>query len=256
VLRALTGDGRLRRLPTELALVGAVLVVNLLVRWATLDDTSAAARNARDVLELEQRLGLDWERAVQDAALAVPWLATGSSWVYVWGYLPVLIGGLAWLYARHPASYSVLRNALLVSGAVGVAAYAWYPCAPPRLGPGYVDTVAADGSALDAVAHPAGLANEIAAMPSFHVGWLALVGVVVFWSSRSLLLRAACVAVPVAMSVAVVATGNHWVLDVVAGLLVAALGLVVATVGVPRLRRARGEHVRGAGGATSGSRPT
>ncbi len=248
MLRAVAGDGRLRRLPVELALVATVFVVNLLVRWATLDDASTAVRNAREVLALEQRLGLDWERSVQDATLAVPWLATGSSWVYVGGYLPVLAGALGWLYVRRPAAYSLLRNALLASGAVGFVVYAWYPCAPPRLGLGYADMVAGDGSALDAVAHPAGVANEIAAMPSFHVGWVVLLGIVVFWSTGSLALRAACVALPVAMSYAVVATGNHWVLDVLAGLVMAALGLAVAAVGIPRLRRANRDSLARAAG--------
>lgn len=215
-------------LVVELGFVVVALVANLVVRWSTVDETDAAVAHARDVLDVQQTLGLDWERSVQDFALGAGGLGDLASGFYLWGYLPVVASALVGLYVARPAAYAYLRNALLAAGAVGLLCYAFYPTAPPRLaGLGYVDTVAASDD-LDAAARPVGLANELAAMPSFHIAWLVVVAVVVYRSTRSRLLRVACVVEPVLMSYAVVATGNHWVLDVPAGVALAVVGLWVA----------------------------
>ena len=209
----------------ELGLVGVALACNLLVRWYTLDDLDTAVAHARDLVHLQRTLGLDWEHPVQDATLGVPWLSQLCSWFYVWGYFPAVLAALVGLYVARPAAYALLRNALLLSGAVGLFFYAFYPCAPPRLaGLGYTDTVlTSDG--LNAAARPHGLANEIAAIPSFHMAWLIVAAVVVFSATTSSWLRTLCVVVPSFMAWTVVATGNHWVLDVPAGALLAAVGL-------------------------------
>ena len=224
--------GRLRGVPLELGFVLVAFVCNALVRWYTLDDESQAVANAHDLLALEEALGLDWEHTFQDATLAVPWLDHVTQWFYVWGYFPVLASVLVGLYVLRPAAYRLLRNALLASGAIGLLGYAFYPTAPPRLTQlGYVDTVAS--GALDVAARPVGVANEWGAIPSFHVGWLALAGYVVFRVTRSAVLRVLCVLVPVLMSYAILATGNHWVLDIPAGLAVALAGLLVARAITP-----------------------
>jgi hypothetical protein len=209
----------------EVALVGVAVACNLVVRWYTLDDVGVAVAHARDVLDLQRMLGIDWERPVQDATLGLPWLSHFCSWFYVWGYFPAVFATLLGLYVARPASYALLRNALLISGLVGLFFYAFYPCAPPRLaGLGYTDTVLTSDS-LNAAARPHGLANEIAAIPSFHMAWLIVSAVVVFSATRSPWLRALCVVEPVMMAYAVVATGNHWVLDVPAGAALALVGL-------------------------------
>lgn len=211
----------------ELGLVAVALAVNLLVRWYTRDDLPAALDHAHDLLRLQEVLHLDWEHAVQDAALTVPGLAAAASGFYVWGYLPVLLAAFAGTYVWRQSSYLVLRDALLASGVVGVAVYAFYPVAPPRFTDlGYVDTVA--GTAVDAAARPVGIANELAALPSFHIGWLIVVAVVLWRATRLAWVRALCVLHPAAMSYVVVATGNHWVLDVPAGAAIAVVGIVVA----------------------------
>lgn len=217
-----------RGVPLELGFVSIALALNLLVRWYTLDDLDRALDHAHDLLALQERLGLDWEHPVQDAALAVPGLEPFASWFYVWGYFPVVLGAMVWLYVWRPAAYPFLRNTLLASGALGLLVYAFYPTAPPRFTElGYVDTVA-DGR-WDAAARPLGIANELAALPSFHMAWLVAACVVVWGATTSRVVRVGCVVVPVVMAWAVVATGNHWVLDVPAGLLLLAAGLAIAT---------------------------
>ena len=126
-----------------------------------------------------------------------------------------------------PTGYARLRNALLAGGVVGLAVYLLYPLAPPRLTDlGYADPIAS--SVVEPSARPVGIANEIAAMPSFHVGYIVVVAVVVFRPDRlgagARLVRAP----PAPDGWVVVATGNHWVLDLPAGVAIAVLGLWVA----------------------------
>jgi hypothetical protein len=211
----------------ELGLVAVAVGLNLIVRWYTLDDVDTAVAHARDVLTLQKTLGIDWEWSVQQAALGVAWWSDACAWFYVWGYFPAVFAAMIWLYVRRPTAYALLRNALLASGAIGLFFYAFYPTAPPRLaGLGYADTVASGG--LGAEARPLGVANELAAIPSFHIAWLVVAAVVVYRVTSSRALRVVCVAVPASMAYVVVATGNHWVLDIPAGLALALVGLVAA----------------------------
>ena len=69
--------------------------------------------------------------------------------------------------------------------------------------------------------------NELAVMPSLHVGWAVRVAWI-GWQTRSSLYRILGVAYPVVTSV-VVGTGNHWTVDVLAGAAVAALGIATTT---------------------------
>jgi hypothetical protein len=223
----------LRRAPglvgvlVEFGVVGVAVLANLLARWLTLDDLDVALSHAHSLVALQDRLGLDWEHAAQRTVEAAPWLGTFASWFYVGGYLPVLAAALVALFVRRPRDYAVLRNALLAGGILGLPVYVLWPLAPPRLTDlGYTDTVAA--TVMDAAARPVGVANEIGAMPSFHVGYLVVVSVVVWRLTRSSLLRAWCVLHPLLMCWAVLATGNHWVLDLPAGLLLAVVALAVA----------------------------
>lgn len=209
----------------ELGFVAAAIACYLAVRAYTLDRTGDAVSNARDLLALERHLGVDWEHRIQDATLSVPGLGTFFTQFYIWGYFPTLIAVTIWLYVRHREPYRTLRNALLTSGIVGLVSYAFYPCAPPWIGGvGFTDTVT-EGPFLS-VARPSGVTNHLGAFPSFHVGWVILVAVVVFSTTRSRVVRLLCVLHPAAMSYAVVSTGNHWVLDIPAGAVLAAFGLL------------------------------
>ena len=211
----------------ELGFVAAGLVAYLAVGWSTAGRTDHAAANARELLALEQALHLDLEHGIQAVTLATPWLADVATLFYVWGYFPALVSVTVWLYVRDRDAYRTLKTALLVSGTLGLLVYATYPCAPPWLtDAAYTDTVA--DASLEGVARPGLIMNELGALPSFHVGWLVVAAAVLFVVTRSRLVRVVCVVWPALMAYAVVATGNHWVLDVPAGLAIAGVGVVVA----------------------------
>jgi membrane-associated phospholipid phosphatase len=147
--------------------------------------------------------------------------------VYIYGHWPVVIGVLVWLFARHPDRYRDTRDALFISGAIGLVIFMAFPTAPPRLAEmGLIDTVTERSSSYRAL-QPPGLLNKYAAMPSLHFGWNLLVGLAMFREARRLPARIAALVVPALMAIAVVATANHWVLDVVAGGMVALGGALL-----------------------------
>ena len=221
---------------TQLGLVAAALGVDMLVRWSTLDDRVTAVANAKDLYALEQATGLAWEHPVQDATMAWPWLSSFFAGFYVWGYLPVVAASLVWTFVRHrDDAYVELRDSLLVSGAIGMVVYATYPVAPPRLtSASFTDTVT-QGS-LDAYARPLGVANQLAAVPSFHVAWLLVIAWVLVRATRSRTVLVVSVAYVATMCWAIVASVNHWVHDIPAVAAVSVAGLVGARV-VDRVRR-------------------
>jgi hypothetical protein len=198
------------------------------------DDLATATANARDLLEIERALSLDAERWANEALHAVPGLALASSYWYASLHYLVTPVVLVWAYCRAPLRYRQVRNALVVGSSAGLVGFTLLPMAPPRMLPGYVDTLAttagsgwwgADASAPKGLG---GLTNQLAAMPSLHVGWAVWCAWVVLLLSRNAVLRAVAVAYAAGTALVVVATANHYVLDAVAGVAVIALGVLAA----------------------------
>lgn len=216
----------------QLVIVVGAIVAYFGVRGLTEGDVSTAERNANRVLDVERRVGLALEEAVQGSALAADWIVTLANWVYIWMHWPVVIATLIWLIRVDRGEYLELRNAMIVSGLIGLVIFASFPVAPPRLmGFEYVDTVT-ERSHSYRVLQPPAFVNAYAAVPSLHFGWNLLVGLTWIRVGRTRPWRVAGVLMPAAMAWAVVATGNHWVVDVVAGGAVAMAG-----VGLVRWRR-------------------
>jgi len=217
----------------EVELVATAWLLYFGVRAVSEGRAAVAVAHARAVLRLEHDLGIDWEAGVQRATLHHHALVTLANWVYIWGHWPVIAAVAVWLWRRERGAYRLLRDAMFVSGAIGLAIFALYPVAPPRLAPlALVDSVTAWSHAYRALQPPA-LTNPYAALPSLHVGWNLLVGLAIALHARRRAVRILGALLPAAMAVAVVATANHFVLDVVAGVALALLGLAVAS----RLRR-------------------
>ena len=218
---------RLRLLLHEVALVVAGVLVYFGVRGMTAGSRAAALDNARSLVEIEQRLGMRLEDEVQDLVLGWEPAVTLANWAYIWGHWPVIAAVLVWLFLSRPEAYREVRGALLLSGAVGLVVFAGFPVAPPRLAdPGIIDTVT-EQSRSYRVLQPNALVNQYAALPSLHVGWDLLMGIAIVANARHAAVRAVGMLLPPVMVVAVVVTGNHYLLDGVAG---AALVLASLTV--------------------------
>ncbi|GIJ69626.1 phosphatase PAP2 family protein [Virgisporangium ochraceum] len=207
---------RVRLLP-QIAVVAAAVAVYFLVRGATHSDPATAVRNAHRVIGWERWLGIYHEPALQRDLASSEAVRTVLNWVYIWGHWPVIVAAFLILARRNPAVYYRLRNAMMLSGAVGFAFFALFPVAPPRLADlGMADTVTLTSHAYR-VLQPAVFTNQFAAMPSLHAGWNLLIGLAILAAARRPLMKAVGVILPMAMIATVVLTANHYLLDVVVG---------------------------------------
>jgi hypothetical protein len=212
-------------LAVQAALVVGCALLYFAVRGVTEGSTAAAVRNGYRILELESAVGVAVEETAQNVVLGHQVLTTLANWVYIWGHWPVIAATLVWLYRTSRRDYLLLRNAMFVSGAIGLVIFALHPVAPPRHLPDmFVDTVT-ELSRSYRILQPPQLVNEYAAVPSLHVGWNLLVGIFLFKVGRNWVVRSLGVISPVLMAIAVVVTANHYVLDGVIGSAVALVGL-------------------------------
>lgn len=216
------------------------------VRGLTEGNPATAHGNASRLLELERRLNIDVELAVQQLIAESEALLTMANWIYIWGHWPVIVVTLVWLYRTRRFEYLVLRNALFVSGAIGLIIFMIHPVAPPRLLPsGFVDTVTELSNSYR-VLQPPSLVNKYAALPSLHVGWNLLIGIAIYRTGAGPAARVFGVVSPILMFAAVVLTGNHYLVDGLLGAAVALIGLAVARWLTPKLAFGPGFNARSA----------
>jgi small-conductance mechanosensitive channel len=234
--RRMPRGGGWRAVPREFALVAAGVLVYFGVRGLTITDTALARSNALDIVGFERHLHVYVEPRIQDLVDDSSRFTAVMNWIYIWGHWPVISLVLLWLLLQHPAGYRVTRNAMLLSGLVGLVVFATFPVAPPRLaGLGLVDTVT-DYSSSYRVLQPPAFVNQYAAVPSLHVGWDLLMGIALVTYSSHVVVRVIGVLLPALMAFAVIATANHYLTDAVLGVTLVLLVLAVAR----RLERRRG----------------
>lgn len=223
----------------QTALVALLVFVYFEVRGLTEGSTADAVANAHKILDLEQRLHIDFEGAMQNRITESDVLVDAANWIYIWGHWPVIIVTMIWLLLRHTDNFRRLRDAMMISGAVGMVIFARFPVAPPRLADvGMVDTVSEKSHAYR-VLQPPNFTNQYAAMPSLHVGWDLLVGIAIVTSASTLLLKAVGCILPILMMLAVTLTANHYVLDVLAGISLVLVAHVIALALERRRHRSR-----------------
>ncbi|HKH17206.1 MAG TPA: phosphatase PAP2 family protein [Solirubrobacteraceae bacterium] len=215
---------------TQIALFLLAYLVYSAARWLMVGDLAAAQDHAAWIVDLEQDLGVATEGSVQEA-LTGTWMLWLLNHAYIAAQLVVVPGALIFLYRRSRPVYHRLRNTILATWLISVPVYAAFPVAPPRLADmGLVDTISEQtGFAMDSNLTTA-FYNELAAVPSLHVGFAVAVGIAVAAAVRNPLVKAAALLWGPAIGLAVVATGNHFVFDIAAGLVASVLGYGVGTV--------------------------
>jgi hypothetical protein len=220
----------------EILLLASTLPLYYLVRGQATERVGEAVARGVAIVEFEQGLGIFWEVELQRAILDYDLLVQGLNAFYLYGHLPV-IGALAlWLYFWHRPQYLLMRNAFLVSGAIGLVFYLNFPTAPPRLLAqhgfdfGLVDTIVEqydEGRPLT----PNFFVNQYAALPSLHFGWNLLVGMALWLATKNILIRAFAVLMPLAMFTDIILTANHYIVDAVAALPVVLVGMAITLAG-------------------------
>jgi len=248
-------------------LEGAIVAVAFLlyfgVRGAVIDRPEAAYRHALDIIKAQRALGFFWEDDL-NAWVKDRWFwAQAMNLSYFYLHFPLIIVFGIWLYYFRREKYTLTRDAFLASGAIALAVYWLYPVAPPRALPelaqqfdpnapsyvySFVDTLQEKlGYAYDTESTRA-FVNPYAAMPSLHFGWDLLLGLGIIWAfwpagprlstetrprerlTRWWFLLAVAVGImlPTLQVFAITLTANHFLLDAVAGGIVALLGIGLA----------------------------
>jgi membrane-associated phospholipid phosphatase len=209
--------------PRELLFFLAAYGVYNLARWVFVGDVDQAQEHARWIVDVERDAGVAVEHSVQRAldSGAATFLLSNA---YLAAQLAVLPGSLIWLYRRSPEVYRVLRNTVLATWLIAVPIYAIFPVAPPRLADmGIADTVSQQaGVAL--TGHSTMFYNPFAAVPSLHVGFAAAISVALAFAVRPPWAKALALLWGPLVALSVVATGNHYLFDIAAGLVVTGLG--------------------------------
>jgi hypothetical protein len=251
-----SGSVRRPRAQVELALLVLLYLGYSVGRLLGHAGLPAATAHARDLLHIEVLLHLNIERHANEVLDSVPLLALiGSYWYALLHYIVTPLV-LLWAYHARPLDYRRVRNALVLASAIGLVGFTLIPMAPPRMLPGYVDTLATTaqhgwwGADASAPRGLGALTNQFAAMPSLHVGWALWCAWVVFTLARRRWVRIAAIAYPIGTTLVVVGTANHYVLDAVAGMLVMLVAIHVvdrlpAVVRLPEQRGARVEDTTG-----------
>jgi PAP2 superfamily len=191
--------------------VGAFYGVYIwLVAWTQKASVLSLARaNGEGIVAVERALHI-WVE---------PWVShhdlPGAGAYYDWAQLVVVFGLLAWLtLAEGDSFWRVARNSLALISAGGFLVYWLLPVAPPWTLP------ASYGIHSAGLANLQGVGDLLGAMPSLHTAWAGWVAMVV-WVIVPGRLRWLGWVNLVVTAVVVVMTGNHYVLDVVAGELLA-----------------------------------
>jgi glycerophosphoryl diester phosphodiesterase len=206
------------RLTREMLLIAPAVFIYFAVRGVMITREEDAFRNAETIVTLQTRLGIFHEPALQAWILGSNFLVNVVNWIYIWGHWPVVVGTLIWLIIFRPKTFSVYRNAFLISGFIAMFIFATYPVAPPRLMPelDVVDTVTEQSNSYR-VFQPPALTNPYAAMPSLHFGWNLLMGIAIVREARLRPFKIFGYIMPVMMFLGIVLTANHYLLDGIAG---------------------------------------
>jgi membrane-associated phospholipid phosphatase len=209
----------------QLAIWFGFLLLYQVVRGIADRNPTRAFENGLRVIDVEERVTGLFELSLQKLIASSEFLTAAVSWTYWQSEFTVVGLTLLWVYIRRNEHFYRFRNWILLANAIGLVGYVIAPTAPPRMFGvfGFEDTLL-DFGALN---HGSGLielaSNPYAAMPSLHAADALIVGVSMALIVRSRFVKILWIAWPAWVWFAVMATANHFWLDIAAGVLVALL---------------------------------
>ena len=214
-----------RDLVLQVAIWFGFLAAYQVARGVADRDPGAAFDNGLKVIDIERRASGLWELSLQSYAHRSDVLTWSVSATYWLSQFTVMGLALLWVYLRRNEAFIRFRNAIMFANVLGLVGYVLIPTAPPRMFPelGFVDTLSTFGG----INHGSGLvelaSNPYAAMPSLHSADALIVGVVMATVARRSWAKLLWLAWPGWVWFAVIATGNHFWLDVLAGVALAVM---------------------------------
>jgi hypothetical protein len=251
--------GNLRRLLVDWVPLGGLLLAYDLTRGAV--DALGMPVQVESIAWMEKALFAGhvptvWlqDRVYRHSFTGVAWWEAPIALVYV-SHFVVPYAVAAWYWSRGPEQWRYWRRRFVGVTATGLAVFTVLPAAPPWMAAeeGVIDpvkrtvargwTVVGLDIAEQLIHTGRASVNMVAAMPSLHAAYAALVPAL-FWEGRRPLVRLALLTYPLAMAVVLVLGGEHYVVDVLAG-----FGLVAGVCWAARRWERRRPQVRDPSGS-------
>ena len=217
------------------------IILGLFALWQfagglALTHVAGAFDRAHTIVRWERFLPLPSELTMQSWVLPHEWIVKASNTFYLYAHVNGIVIFLVWLFVRHRDRYPWARNVLAISTGLCLLTQL-IPVAPPRMlvDVGFVDTAVFYNQSVYGP-FGSGIANQLSAMPSVHVGWAVFIAYVVIRVSTSpwrwlILLH------PFVTVFVVVVTANHfWADGLVAAVIFAAVFAAAQAVESARLR--------------------
>ena len=227
-----TINGNRAALAEIILYIGAYFVY-LVTRGLVHDDTRAVGLvNGERIVSLQRDLGFLWEPGWQIWALEnVKALVVTMNWVYIITYWPMILVAAFILFVKNRRNYNFYRSVVFVNLAGALLTFMIFPVASPFAISSLelVDAIQEFGPKFYGSEGMAAYYNISAAMPSLHFSWTVILGVL-FWRSLPGVLRGLGLAYPALTFFAITLTGNHFILDAVAGGTLAALSFGVVWI--------------------------
>lgn len=221
----------------EIALIGVGYYFYRVTQNAAGGGRTAPYHRGRDVLKLEHLLHIDIEHWLNHTMAKIDWLIVGMNYYYATLHFIVTIAVFAWVYVKFPDRYRAIRTVMFAMNGVALLGFYFYAVAPPRLlDPNrFNDTFCVHHTwgktTCSGVAGLSGsVTNEFAAMPSLHIGWAVWCGLAIAHLAKRKWVKILGILYPVATFTVIISTAQHYVLDVIGGLVVLAAGFLVQRV--------------------------
>jgi len=237
-------DGSVLYWWAEIAFIGIYYFVYSAIRNSNEGGTATARKNALELIEWQQSLGLNHERMLQEWALNFKPLIIACNYFYGSFHFIVTTGVLIFVYRKFSDDYPIARNTLAITTGLALIGFAFWPLMPPRLMPssfGFVDTLEQDPAFWSfnqgAVNE---ISNQFAAMPSVHCAWALWCAIMLVPRLKRTWAKWLAALYPVGTVTSIVLTANHFLLDAVGGFIVLGIGYLIARLFT---RAGRGEPI-------------
>jgi hypothetical protein len=185
--------------------------------------------HARQIMSLEHHLGIYHEQTFQQWALHFRPLILCSNYYYGSFHFIVTIFAGILLYRSFSDDYPRFRNTIAIATLLALIGFTFYPLAPPRMFPGFVDTLLKDPALWSFGSGGAEkVSNQYAAMPSVHIAWAMWCALALGPRLKHKSSRVLAWLYPFVTFVVIVITANHYILDAVGGLVVLAVAWFLA----------------------------
>jgi PAP2 superfamily protein len=216
-----------------LLFVGAFLLYDLVRGLVNDGNLYKPFGDAMKIIDLERTLHIFIEPSVQAWTQNVHWLMDAADWTYLNGHFFVTLAALIFVYLRRNDSFYFMRNMLMIAMMLALVGYWAYPTAPPRLMPewGFTDSISqfVTGGTGWTDKGPAGaFVNGYAAVPSMHVCFAVMIGFSMVRLLKHRAFKILWALYPLFVTFVVVATANHFLMDVFLGALTAGVSAGLA----------------------------